>query len=228
MTLDKSGKSLLRRKRENYRNQRQVIGLLKKIANERKPNLSLEVGCGDGYFTEIISNFSKKIIATDVEKKIATSVINRKNVSFKIADGRKLPFEDNTFDLAFSIDVIEHILEDQSFINENLRVLKRNGLLIIVTPNKLRLSNRIVLLFGVSQRYPLVLGHDFMGDRVIHVREYTKNNLLKLVNQSRFKTKNVAMFGCFLGFSGNFGLIKCPKIFTNYCGSLFLRAEKES
>jgi len=226
MTEDKSEESLIRRKRENYRNQRQVIELLKKFVNKRKPNLSLEVGCGDGYFSEMVSNLSKKIAAVDVNKRIADSVLREKNVTFKIADGRKLPFKGNTFDLVFSVDVVEHIDEDQQFINESLRVLKKNGLLILVTPNKQRFSNRILSLLGINRRYPLILGHDFMGEEVIHIREYAKNSLLKLINESRFKTKNVEIRGCFLGFSGNFGFVNCPKIFTNYCGSLFLTAER--
>lgn len=58
-------------------------------------------------------------------------------LKFVLGDGRKLPFDDNTFDLVFSSAVIEHtgcLLQQQSFIEECCRVTKKY--VFLTTPNR--------------------------------------------------------------------------------------------
>ena len=222
LSSKQAAESIVRRKRENYRNQRQVINLLKEAVAKEKPKLSLEVGCGDGYFSEMVSEASSEVIASDIKKNIANYVLKKANITFQLADGTNLPFKAEKFDLVYSIDVIEHLEKDKKFIDENLRVLKKNGLLIIVTPNKNRLSNMIKKVFGLNPRYPLFLGRDFVGEEVVHIREYREEELIALIKKSKYKTDQCKIFGCYLGFSGNFGFETCPRIFKNYCGSWFL------
>jgi len=50
-------------------------------------------------------------------------------------DGHELPFGDNTFDVLCSFQVIEHLEKPEHFFKEANRVLKKDGLLIISTPN---------------------------------------------------------------------------------------------
>jgi ubiquinone/menaquinone biosynthesis C-methylase UbiE len=49
--------------------------------------------------------------------------------------GEALPFEDDTFDAVFMIEVIEHVDGDAQAIREVRRVLKPGGVLIVTTPN---------------------------------------------------------------------------------------------
>lgn len=48
-------------------------------------------------------------------------------VSFQVSDGRNLNFPENTFDMVFSISVIEHVNGLCDFFSEVLRVLKPGG-----------------------------------------------------------------------------------------------------
>lgn len=50
---------------------------------------------------------------------------------------KRLPFEDNTFDVVYHSQFIEHLLieEGSSFFSECFRVLKSNGVLRVVTPD---------------------------------------------------------------------------------------------
>lgn len=52
-----------------------------------------------------------------------------------IGDARKLPFPDNTFDLVYSLGVIEHFPETSSAVNEHARVVKNGGHVLITTPH---------------------------------------------------------------------------------------------
>lgn len=108
----------------------------KKILND---HIVLEVGCGEGYGTSIISKNSFKTIGLDVDKKTILHATKRYKTTkciFKHYDGVNIPYCDNTFDVIISFQVIEHIEADINFISEIYRVLKKNGLFFVTTPNK--------------------------------------------------------------------------------------------
>ncbi|MFP6907417.1 MAG: class I SAM-dependent methyltransferase [Verrucomicrobiota bacterium] len=58
-----------------------------------------------------------------------------------------LPFEDEPFDLAVAVEVLEHIDGHEGFFREAARVLKPGGRLLFTTPNILSLKSRLRFLF---------------------------------------------------------------------------------
>lgn len=52
-------------------------------------------------------------------------------------DGRRLPFPDSSFDVVESIDVVEHTADPEAYVAELARVLAPEGLILLVTPNRL-------------------------------------------------------------------------------------------
>ena len=55
----------------------------------------------------------------------------------------KLPYNSNEFDTLLAGELIEHLKKPKKFVKEANRILKKNGLLIITTPNRGSLINRI-------------------------------------------------------------------------------------
>jgi SAM-dependent methyltransferase len=57
-------------------------------------------------------------------------------VRSEVQDGRDLPYPDDTFDAAFSISVLEHVPDhgDTLAIQELVRVVKPDGLVVVTTP----------------------------------------------------------------------------------------------
>jgi ubiquinone/menaquinone biosynthesis C-methylase UbiE len=51
------------------------------------------------------------------------------------AMGENIPFADNTFDIVFSTNVLEHVQDPGKVLSEALRVLKPSGVLQIIYPN---------------------------------------------------------------------------------------------
>lgn len=99
----------------------------------------LEVGCGEGYGTFLLQKKFKKIIGLDVDKNIvahASKKYGSENCIFRVYDGLKLPYKDDTFDAVISFQVIEHIQDDINYISEIYRILKRNGIFLLTTPNR--------------------------------------------------------------------------------------------
>ncbi|MBD2713450.1 class I SAM-dependent methyltransferase [Hymenobacter sp. BT646] len=102
----------------------------------------LDAGSGYGQYTYWLSGMSTKwnILAVDVkDEQIADSnkffrEIGRTNVQFAVQD-LVLYQEPNTFDLALSVDVMEHILEDVEVFRNIHASLKDGGMLLISTPS---------------------------------------------------------------------------------------------
>lgn len=82
----------------------------------------LDLCCGEGYIGNMV--FNKIEVGLDIvceEAKKAKNISSYKEVV--IADARKLPFRNNTFDFVFSNSAIEHIKGINFVLNEVSRVL---------------------------------------------------------------------------------------------------------
>ena len=95
----------------------------------------LEVGCGRGslscYFSDAgydctLLDISKSII--DVARKIFEA--NNLKAAFKVGDAAALPFGEGSFDIVFSIGLLEHFEDIEPPIQEQVRVLSNGGLFI--------------------------------------------------------------------------------------------------
>ncbi|MGV3639159.1 MAG: class I SAM-dependent methyltransferase [Adhaeribacter sp.] len=112
-------------------------------AGKRDQHLQLlDAGSGYGQYTYYLSGMSSKwqVYAVDVkEEQIADSnrffqQIGRPQVKFAVAD--LVTFrQPDTYDLALSVDVMEHILEDVEVFKNIQASLKPGGMLLISTPS---------------------------------------------------------------------------------------------
>ena len=105
---------------------------------ENKENV-LEIGCGDGYGTFHFSKKVQSIIGLDISKKIVNHARDKypqSNCKFQDFNGCNLPFEDESFDLVISFQVIEHVKDVDFYLQEIKRVLRRGGSFVVTTPNR--------------------------------------------------------------------------------------------
>jgi len=102
----------------------------------------LDAGSGFGQYSYwMTNNFPKaKILAVDIkDEQVADcnnffQLVGKVNVKFEIADLTKF-VQENKYDLALSVDVMEHILEDVLVFKNILASLKQGGMLLISTPS---------------------------------------------------------------------------------------------
>lgn len=72
-----------------------------------------------------------------------------------ISTDSRIPFEDNSFDIIYSIEVLEHTPRPYDFFEEAGRKLKKGGRLIFSVPNTLQMQSRLKFLFtGFGEMYP--------------------------------------------------------------------------
>ena len=131
----------------------------------------IELGSGEGYGIQMLAPLAKRYLAVD---KFDTDISGHANVEFR---KQLLPslagIADNSFDFAVTFQVIEHIQDDKTFINEIHRVLKPGGMLLLTTPNRLMSLTR----------------------NPWHIREYTAAELATVVCKSFSKVEVKGVYG---------------------------------
>jgi SAM-dependent methyltransferase len=104
----------------------------------------LDAGCGRSLFTEIDRRWPFAIVAADVDHDL---LLSRKRehpeVTWVVGDAHPLPFAAAAFDALFAGELIEHLPDPAAGVAEFRRVLKPGGTLVLTTPNRLRLANRV-------------------------------------------------------------------------------------
>ncbi|OBR64338.1 hypothetical protein A7K91_12545 [Paenibacillus oryzae] len=99
----------------------------------------LDIACGEGYGTHFLSQFASEIIGVDVDSqtiKTAQGKYLNPNLEYKVDDINKLSFDEGYFDIVVCFETIEHVPDPFTALNNLKRVLKKDGVLIISTPNK--------------------------------------------------------------------------------------------
>jgi SAM-dependent methyltransferase len=117
---------------------------LRKIRRNMPANASiLDAGSGFGQYTWRMARMNRgwKITAVDINKdqiENCSDFFRRSGlsdrISFLTADLTKLNEKDK-YDLILSVDVMEHILEDEAVFRNFHNSLKNNGILLISTPS---------------------------------------------------------------------------------------------
>lgn len=119
--------------------------ILKTLGNVAGKKI-LDLGCGDGSLTYILTKNGAEVIGVDNEglglkyaNENLESVNYRKNLKYKFvtASAYQLPFDPDTFDAVVCCDVVEHLNEPEKMFLETSRVLKKGGKFILTTPYKL-------------------------------------------------------------------------------------------
>lgn len=111
-----------------------------KFLSGHKNSKILDFGCGEGWLiSEIRSRIddSNSFVGVDVSSVGIQKCISRKinNSQFIKYNGKKIPFQDNYFDVALSSFVFEHLDVPELAFNEMSRVVKSGGYLVIACPN---------------------------------------------------------------------------------------------
>ncbi|NMN67100.1 methyltransferase family protein [Candidatus Pelagibacter ubique] len=114
----------------------------------------LDLGAGDKFLEKIFDKNGILYHSLDIE-----------DLDF---EKDKFNFDDNQFDLIISLAVLEHLKNPDIFLQESMRVLKKDSLLFLSTPNWKYCKNSFF-------------------DDVTHVKPYTPESLQQLLEIKGFK-----------------------------------------
>jgi SAM-dependent methyltransferase len=95
---------------------------LKNLAKDNTKGKAIEIGSGSGFIKEVIPNV------------VTTEILNIETVD-TICSVYSLPFESDSLDVVYMIDVLHHLQNPVKALNEILRVLKSDGMIILSEPD---------------------------------------------------------------------------------------------
>lgn len=97
----------------------------------------LDVGCGIGNFTATLSKYGK-VTAIDIDKSLIQNLKNEKNpcviVGYGDIEEGKYFFKKQTFDTIVCLNVLEHIKDDKTALQNMYNLLSKGGKLILLVP----------------------------------------------------------------------------------------------
>lgn len=110
-----------------------AISLLRENIHKEGPFSLLDLGCGTGVVSQDLQQFAKTW-GLDFNLKALEFCQERGLKNLSQGDAEKLPFQSNSFEAITSLDVFEHLRDDEAAFREACRVLKPGGMLVLSVP----------------------------------------------------------------------------------------------
>ncbi|MFL7837680.1 MAG: class I SAM-dependent methyltransferase [Candidatus Promineifilaceae bacterium] len=144
----------------------------------------LDNGCGLGTYLKAFAPYSQQRFGLEIELDRAISALKSSEGVIQ-GVGEHIPFADDTFDLVFSNEVIEHVQNDAHYAAEMARVTRPGGRIVLFCPNRWYPVEQHGIYWRGQYHFgniPLVnyLPNSLRNRLAPHVRTYTKSSLLKL------------------------------------------------
>lgn len=171
---------------EAYRYQRQRM--LEMLAFSENPTDVLDVGCGEGSFCRdlrIKLSSGSKIIGVDISSFVLDLARKQEEddgskvaIEYELGDAEKLRFGVNCFDIVVCSSMLKYlqtIEREKSSLQEQLRVLKTGGQLLVVDSNDYSITYEgidPVLERKIVHAYASLQGDPESGTRVGSLRSF--------------------------------------------------------
>lgn len=155
-----------------YHEEIKIMENLIKHYSAKKPRI-LDFGCGTGKLVKYLKKNGYDALGVDLwpysEKYL-----------FQIKEKARLPFRKNCFDIIIFMHSIAHIKNIRHSIAECRRTLKKQGHIIIITPNP-----RFLMFYWILNRWPIRKIRKYKPDHTV-VKHYSAKNLRALFPRKTF------------------------------------------
>lgn len=169
------------------------LALAGRLGSVRDVGRVIECGCGTGFYTKHIAPNAAEILAVDISadmlEQAKRNMENFRNASFLKADCKNLPLPDAAFETALTANVLHTVSNPRLILSEIYRVLKVNGILLVITYSdfalniveKAEIAVRFLARFGVPPPHGL--------------KNFTPRGLKTFISSAGFQVDAVEEFG---------------------------------
>lgn len=166
--------------------------LLEKLHLDPQGKKTLDVGCGGGLLAEEFARLGCAVTGIDPsELSLETARRHAREsglrINYQLGSGERLPFDDNSFDLVYCCDVLEHVQDLERVVSEIARVLKKDGVFLYDTINR-TFPSKLVMI-KLFQEWPMT---SFMPPRLHDWKMFiTPDELRALMQRQGLELKAV-------------------------------------
>lgn len=166
----------------------------------------LDFGCGDGQFLHMISKYCESSYGVDIsEAAINKAVSKYPNIKFVVlGDSGLTDFPDNFFDTICAIDILEHILDLESILEEFHRILKPGGNLLIATSQLTRIKMVLITLHSLDK---------YFYPASPHIRHFTRKNLADILRKKGLEVIGYKKNRTYFGFIPRGQIVVASKVY---------------
>jgi SAM-dependent methyltransferase len=180
------------------RGRRQAKMLATLLAERTGAQRIVDVGCGDGSATHLVRNLDARNTVIGVDWS-ATALAQARARGLLVIQGgvdtSGLPLPDGCADVVIMSELIEHLVDTDTAVEEVRRVLRPGGVLLLSTPNLAAWFNRGLVGLGIQPVFSEVSlrgvygrpGHEVVG----HLRLFTRRALVEFLTARGFCCERV-------------------------------------
>jgi len=176
-----------------------------KLLRAQRGRKLLDIACGGGWLLKAAERAGLKTYGLDIsDEAVKRAKANAPDSEVTAGDGENLPWPSGSFDYVTSLGSLEHYLSPERGMREINRVLKGDGIAIIMLPNSHQFGEFLKVLFTgrSSDKWQVVERHatvtqwkellEVNGLRVTKIRRY--NKYPEFFQPGTFKIKSVKKF----------------------------------
>lgn len=152
--------------------------LLARAITGLAPGRAIDIGAAGGGNTRVLREHGWDAVALEYGADGA-AVAHERGLATLRGDATSLPLADDSLDLVIAFDVLEHLQDDDAAVAEVRRILRPGGTYLVAVPADPRLWS----------------SHDVAVD---HVRRYTREGLVELLDRGGFEVADVKSWNVLL------------------------------
>lgn len=184
----------------------------------------VDLACGEGYGAYMISENAKQVTGIDISDETITHAIKsyyKSNLKYVVGEAVKTHLPAKSVDVVISFETIEHHDKHIEMIMEIKRILKKDGVLIISTPDK----NNYSIIPNYTNKFHIkeLTTTEFFSliqEHFVYVKElYQKVNYCSLITT----TDNSQ----FVEFDGNYNSITLNKQLVSPIYNIAIASDNE-
>ena len=141
---------------------RAILGYLDRYVGAGKNLRVLDIGCGAGNMAHHLAHYGQ-VVGVDLYSK-PLEVARQRGLEVHEGAADDLPFDDQSFDLATLLDVVEHVPNEHGVFSECRRVLKPGGKLLVTVPALMWLWSNNDVINAHQRRYT----REDLGQKLAH------------------------------------------------------------
>jgi SAM-dependent methyltransferase len=154
----------------------------RRIEKYAKIGKLIDIGCGRGLFLDVMRRGGWDVVGLELNKQTASYGKRVYDLDIYAGKDVELSLESENFDVVHFCGVLEHSKKPNVLLSEAYRILKNNGLLIVLLPDIRSFE------FKLGREYWLHL------DLPFHLFHFTEEGLIQILRKKGFKVKNIKRF----------------------------------